>query len=73
MYVYVRVCLCVCVWMCASSNKAWGCFQELRAKRTGSHTPFFMGAEFGAVDICAIPWAVRDYVLKFYRNAEVCV
>ena len=75
-YVLVSLCVCVCVRVCVyvrELDHGMGRFQELRAKKMGSHTPFFMGGDFGAVDICAIPWAVRDYVLKFYRNVEVCV
>lgn len=36
-----------------------------------SEGPFFLGPQLGLVDISYIPWALRFYVLKAYRDFEV--
>ena len=33
--------------------------------------PYFLGKQFTAVDCAILPWFIRLYVLKHYRNFEL--
>lgn len=33
--------------------------------------PYFLGKQFGAIDCAILPWFIRLYVLKHFRNFEL--
>ena len=75
---------CTEIWR-RSKNLTFCRPQELRQKcrealasellwletQTDTEGPYFLGAQFSAVDCAILPWFLRLYILKHYRNFEL--